>query len=1270
MKKIYTPVILFLLLLSFASYASNENHPSNGNPPCTAEIITPSQVICDNFFQIIATPPEAGETGMWTGPSNTSFSDPAAATTFITNLNAGPNAITWTIFDSSGTPCSVAEITLTNSEVETTPIITTPNNTEVCDEDGFQVEAQGPLLPGEVGFWSSDNPDVTFSNSNSLTTIANDLGPGNNVIFWTISNFDDMGVGCSANPASITVINNEVVTTAAIEFFSADESCVTNGFDQLFANISDPDNQLVPGEIGTWTGPPGVTFSPNSEAPTVNGLLPGENMLVWTISRGSCPTNSDTIIITNNEPNNVNINIGDSDTSACAADALNLVADPPNADQTGMWTGPAGAVFDPNASSSTVSVTGTPPGTHNFYWTLTQGGCDLSDSIQVEIFAEPVGTYQVNNTTTVGGNDGSIDVCVEGGTPPFDIAWEPPTGSLSTTNDPNCPGLSYNIGGLVADSYVVTITDSNGCFDILGDGSSPGDTITIMDPDCSDFDFGLISSTNESCDESDDGTITVEVLNAQGDILYSVGNVNGVPDVTTSENPYTFENLPAGEYNLFISDARLCTDSYIGNPVIVTAPDPLAVISTGIPTATLGGADGGITVCVNGGTGPYTVTWTPMNGGTVGPDPNASNCNDNQIITGLPQGEYDVMVVDANGCEFNSNDITVNEPICEISLDVSDIATTNVSCNGENDGSLTIGGITDTPPLEYSIDGGGNYSSMNVFDNLAPGNYLVFIRDGQNCTAGPVSIDITEPDPLNTTELVIGTTLVGGDDGQIQLCIEGGTPPHTVTWSEPNVGNVGPSTDPNCDGEALAITQLPAGEYDVTITDANGCVEILDDIIELPDPACTSVTEVLAMDNSCGISPTNPSFDGTIEVTIVGDAPAPYIIDIGCGTDPITTEEMTFTFTGLEPCNYVIQVTSADNCTIGFTGNPVTIDAPEILSAPFTITETSTISGNDGEICLEPMGGTPPYTVTICGQTATQGGACNGYFLGGLMTGDTCNVLVQDANLCESTGVLFISGPDCSSFSAELDGMNGVMGSCAESNTGAINLNVMGGLEPYTYVWNNGADTEDLTNLPGGIYTVTVSDSQECDVIIDSIEVITYDPVDVELGVTVDGMFTTMGPFQIVDDSIELGIDINFDIASVMWSPPDGLSDPTSPNPSALPSETTTYTVEITTVEGCMATAEITIEADVSIVVPSGFTPNGDGNNDTFYPVIDGNVEVLGFTVWNRWGEKIYDNPAPPGWDGFYKSVKQPLSTFVYILEYKLPGKDPEVLKGDVVLIR
>ncbi len=1265
MKQVYAPIIMFLLLIPFIGNANHTKHITDETaPPCTADIITADQEICDNFFMISAVAPEAGETGAWSGPAGTSFVDINDPNTFITNLNAGPNIITWTISDSGGTECSTDQITLINSQVITTPAITTPNNQEWCDENGFDVTAQGPLLPGETGFWTGD-AGQTFDPPNGLTTTVNNMQAGNNVIFWNITNGT-----CDANPASITVVNNEVTTVAEIEVFSAPESCVTDGFSGIFANINNP---LVPGEVGTWSGPAGVTFDPNSEAPTIDGLLPGDNVLTWTITRGGCPPSSVSFTVTNNEPNNVNININDSDNAACFGDPLNLSADAPLAGQTGMWSGPAGSVFTPNANSPNVTVTDAPVGVQDFVWTLTQGGCSLSDTIQVEIYPQPVGTYTVNPTTTVGGSDGSIDICVASGASPFNITWSPAQGTVMPTNDPACTGESFNVGGLSAGMYVVTITDVNGCFDVLGDGSGgPGDTITIMDPDCSDFDFGLITSTNESCDESDDGTITVEVLNAQGDILYSVGNVNGVPDVTTSQNPYTFENLPEGEYNLFISDARLCTDSYIGNPVIVTAPEPLAFTPTSTPITTVGGSEGTISVCPTGGTGPFTVTWTPIEGASVAADPNNPAC---QIISGLPENTdpgYTVTVVDANGCPASASGVPIVGINCMISVDASSITTTDVSCNGANDGTITVGGTTDAPPLEYSIDGGATYSTNDLFENLPPGTYQVFIKDQPGCIAGPVEITITEPDILMTTAETIQVSTVGGSDGQILLCVEGGTPPHTVTWSPSNVGSVGPFTDPNCAGESLAITGLSADMYTVTITDANGCINDGLDTIEVPPPACAEYsTMVNFTDNSCGESPTNPSYDGTLEVTILGDAPGPYTIDIGCGVDPIETPDATYTFTGLQPCNYILLVTAADGCTIGYSGNPVQISAPDLLSAPFTVIPAPTLSSTDGEICVEPMGGTPPYTVEICGQMAMQGGVCNGYFLGGLMEGDTCNVLVLDANLCESTGVLFIPPIDCTPFVAELDGQDGVMGSCAESPTGAINLNVYDGVEPYTYTWSNGATTEDLVDIPGGTYYVTVSDVRECEVLIDSITVETFDPVDVTLGITINGMFTAGNEFEVTSDPLTLGVESNFPIDMIMWSPPDGLDDPTSTMPVALPEETTTYTVTITTPEGCMASDTIRVIADPgTITVPTGFTPNGDGTNDNFYPVINGNAEVLGLTVWNRWGEKVYDNPNPPGWDGSYKSVKQPLSSFVYVLEYRLPGKNSEILKGDFVLIR
>lgn len=1249
-----------LLLIPLLGHAGNGNSNPTDNPPCTAEIITASQEICDNFFMITATPPEPGETGAWTGPANTAVVDASAPSTFITNLNPGPNNITWTIFDGNGIPCDVATITVINSEVQTTPIILTDNNVEVCDADGFQLEANS-VGPGEVGEWTSNDltGSVSFTNLNSPITTVNGLPPGNTVILWNISNSS-----CDATPAAIFVTNNEVTTIAEIEPNVTEiESCVTNGFVGVFANIT---NQLPPGEIGSWSGPPGVTFTPNAEAPVISGLNPGANVLTWTITRGNCPPSTATITVINNEPNNVNINTNNG-VATCADESLTIDADPPLANQTGTWTGPTGTVYNPDADSPNVTVSNVPPGNQTFYWTLTQGGCSLTDSVEVIIYPEPViDSVSVSNVTTVGGNDGAMTICVNGGTPPFTYDWTPTQGTGMPVSGP-CDE-NYEISGLTMGSYVVSVTDANGCLDVFGD--MPGDSIIINDPDCSDFDIGLVTSTNEDCDESDNGSITIEVLNAQGDILYSVGN--GIADVTTQVNPYTFENLPEGDYFVTVSDERLCTDTYIGNPVTITAPDPLTATTIPTEVTTLGGSDGTIGVCIEGGTGPYTVVWSPMNG-TVGSD--SGTCTDNQIITGLPEDEYDVTVTDANGCEVLINTITVSPPTCDITLDTP--VSTNASCNGADDGSITITATSSVEPITYSIDGGATYVSSNVFDNLPPGTYEVFVLDAALCPNGPATVVITEPDVLIADPTIINVSTVGGSNGQIQLCVEGGTAPYTFDWDPMPAGStVGTDTDPNCNGEAWSIIGLPADMYVVTITDANDCVEILGDMttpgdtLTVTEPDCAYIASVVQMNNSCGVNPSNPSFDGSIEITVSGTPmpPPPYTYDIGCGVAPVTVPATTYTFTGLEPCNYVVQVTAGDACIFGFVGNPVAITAPDLLSAPPSIYSPTTVSGTDGEICVNPMGGTPPYTVTICGQVAQPGGQCNGFFVGGFAAGESCNVLVLDANLCESTGTVIVDSLDCSDFMVELAAPP--VGSCAEAPSGMIDLTVTGGQFPYTFVWNNGADTEDLIDVPAGIYSVTITDDRECTMILsDGLEVVQYEAVEVEAS---EDLVMELGDI----DQVDVEVNPNAPVISIEWTPATWLDDSSAANPTVTPTEadTITYTVTVTTSDGCVDTDQVTVfvEDNSVVVVPGGFTPggNGPGENDYFYPIIEGNVEVLSLTVWNRWGEKIYDNPNPPGWDGLYKSAKQPLSTYVYVLEYRVGSQDPEVLHGDFILIR
>jgi len=358
-------------------------------------------------------------------------------------------------------------------------------------------------------------------------------------------------------------------------------------------------------------------------------------------------------------------------------------------------------------------------------------------------------------------------------------------------------------------------------------------------------------------------------LGAIGEIIYSVGN--GVPDVTTNTNPYTFENLPEGEYIVFVVDQVGCSNSYISNPVTITAPEPLSLGATLTNVSVLGGSDGVIEVDATGGTGPFTAT---INGGSQ-----MTSADGNFVFSGLSAGEYEIVVTDANGCEITTTQ-TLNDPSC-----------------GFSDGSITITATSDNPPIEYSIDGIA-FQASNVFSGLPAGEYNIVISDAVNCTASfsgnPVVV--SEPPALDVLPTILNVTTLGGSNGRVILCINGGTPGYTVTI-DPPTGTV-TETMGSCDAD-FEITDLPMGEYTVTITDANGCEVIIDAPIEEPDCDDFMVENVIPMDNSCNVSSqSNPDPDGTIEIIVTGGEP-PYDYSIFGGANPINFADTSYLFTGL-----------------------------------------------------------------------------------------------------------------------------------------------------------------------------------------------------------------------------------------------------------------------------------------------------------------------------------------------------------------------------------
>ncbi len=142
---------------------------------------------------------------------------------------------------------------------------------------------------------------------------------------------------------------------------------------------------------------------------------------------------------------------------------------------------------------------------------------------------------------------------------------------------------------------------------------------------------------------------------------------------------------------------------------------------------------------------------------------------------------------------------------------------------------------------------------------------------------------------------------------------------------------------------------------------------------------------------------------------------------------------------------------------------------------------------------------------------------------------------------------------------------------------------------------------------------------------------------------------------------------------SYHWYPEGEMSDPGVPNPIVNPVETTAFVVEVTGTTGCKArdTVWVNVLDHPDIAVPKAFTPNGDGKNDLFYPVIKGDIELINFKVLNRWGELVFETHTKGiGWDGTYKGKEQPVETYIYQIITDSPNLHHAALNGSFTLLR
>ncbi len=684
-----------------------------------------------------------------------------------------------------------------------------------------------------------------------------------------------------------------------------------------------------------------------------------------------------------------------------------------------------------------------------------------------------VATTSHTDVTCNGKNDGTITIDIAGGTRPYTYQGNPvPPGTIIIPN-------------LAPGTYGGVVTDANGCMDTV--------TETIIEPVA----IGVTEvHSNPKCFGGTDGSITVSVTGGTAPFTYLWSD-----GVTTQDRT----NIGAGAYSLTLTDANGCTGTV---SVTLTEPTELLVSETHQNVDCNGNSTGSIDVTTGGGTGPYTYLWT--NGATT------------EDITGLTAATYILTTTDNNNCTKTIS-VAINEPV----VLTATTSHTDVTCNGQSDGTITITVAGGTAP--YTFLGNPVPVGTNTVGGLAPNTYAGNLTDGNGCTV-PLSETITEPAPFTASETHTNASCFGTTDGSITVTIAGGTAPNTYLWNDAVV--------------TQNRTGIGAGTYDLTVTDARNCTATTSATLTQPAEILLSETHV---DADC-----NGNSTGSIDVTTAGGS-IPYTFAWSDG--PANTEDRT----GLAATTYILTVTDANTCTKSIS---VVIAEPAVLTATTSHTNVTCNGLSNGTITLTVAGGTAPYSFLgnpVPAGTNTIGGLAPNTYAGNLTDANGCSAPVSE--VITEPAVLAIT-------EAHTDA------TCAGALDGTITTTVTGGTGPYTYAWSDGATTANRT-VGAGTYTVTVTDANGCTANVSSV---VGEPAAVPLQVTATDATCFGGNGSVTANPTD-------GIAPFTYAYSNSTA---TTQTAALPAGT--YTTTTTASNGCKQTATFTINQPTEIVLQETHT--------------------------------------------------------------------------------
>lgn len=664
-------------------------------------------------------------------------------------------------------------------------------------------------------------------------------------------------------------------------------------------------------------------------------------------------------------------------------------------------TGLAASGITTNATTTTANITGLSVGT--YYMVYVRSVCGASSGIWT--------TFPANFNTLCG----VVNYLYEG----FES-----TAIGSSTN--NTYPLCWSYVDTVTSSgygYVSTSAANNGnngfyTYRTSTTGSSYDGDVLLISPETNNLGNGAkrvrfwakVSSASYAT------THKFEVYSMNGTTSTSTKTLlNGSIALTASWQEFIV-NLPVttDDYFAFSFDRNGGISYVYLDDIYYEDIPPPTLTTTQTNNLCYGGNTGMASVVVANGAAPLTYSWSPSGGTTA-------------IATGLTAGVYTVTVTDGLNRTATAT-VTITEPD-EI---LANATINQITCNGANNGSISIAPTGGTFPYTYLWSDGSTGTSLS---NLVPGVYSVTITDINGCF-GTQDITITEPLVLTTSGTQVDVSVYKGSDGSATVTASGGTVPYTYLWSN------GATT--------ATASGLVAGNYTVTVTDANGCTATQTFVITQPIPLM--IQSVSQTNVSC-----NGGADGSVALVVIGaNAPYTYQWSPTGGTGS--------TATGLSAGTYTVLITEATGDTLLET---FTITEPNALVSTISKTDITCNFASNGTATVSVTGGTAPYTY-FWSNGMTTATATN------LNVGNY-SVMITDANGCTATSTVSISQP-----SALVVTPSSTNITCYGLNDGTASVAVTGGVAPYSYLWSNGQVGNSLSGLSQGTYLVTITDANGC----------------------------------------------------------------------------------------------------------------------------------------------------------------------------------------------